>query len=272
MDRLIQIAKALALLAVVPVAVFLCIFLHQLTATTAEFQGTAKNLPTKIDDRLASMQSDVLKKIDTVQDKLTTQVTTLANQSDNRLASVQSDLVGAVNTQLGEANKNINDQLSATNKSINTLVTAYADIPNQVSARYNRDFDPYFNCKQNSLCLQGQASDTLFAIRDASRSTSTTMAGVRDTLPGIENNIASITTNAQSVTNTFATSIPTITTNFTSITANIDRLTKPKWYDRLLGYGLNGAILYRNLNPVTSLTVTGAQVVSSGAATLIPHK
>ena len=50
--------------------------------------------------------------------------------------------------------------------------------------------------------------------------------------------------------------------NVSSITGNIDRLTKPHWYDRLLGYGLNGAILYRNLNPITHLTVKGAQAIS----------
>lgn len=50
--------------------------------------------------------------------------------------------------------------------------------------------------------------------------------------------------------------------NVESITGNIQRLTKPHWYDRLLGYGLNGAILYRNLNPVTNLTVTGARMLA----------
>jgi len=40
--------------------------------------------------------------------------------------------------------------------------------------------------------------------------------------------------------------------------SNLDRLTKPHWYDRLIGYGLNGVLIYRNLNPVTSLTVAGA--------------
>ena len=45
--------------------------------------------------------------------------------------------------------------------------------------------------------------------------------------------------------------------------ANINSLTKPRWYDRVLGYALNGAVLYRNLNPVTNLTVTGAQAIAS---------
>jgi hypothetical protein len=44
---------------------------------------------------------------------------------------------------------------------------------------------------------------------------------------------------------------------------NVNRLTKPRWYDRLLGYGLNGIVIYRNLNPATNLTVKGAQILSA---------
>lgn len=54
-----------------------------------------------------------------------------------------------------------------------------------------------------------------------------------------------------------------ITADFGGITANINRLTKPHWYDRLLGYGLNGAILFRELHPATSLTIKGAEWISS---------
>jgi len=45
--------------------------------------------------------------------------------------------------------------------------------------------------------------------------------------------------------------------------SNINSLTKPRWYDRVRGYALNGVVLYRNLNRVTNLTLTGAQVISS---------
>jgi len=54
-----------------------------------------------------------------------------------------------------------------------------------------------------------------------------------------------------------------IGTNMNGITANINTLTKPRWYDRLLGYGLNGVVIYRNLNPATNLTIKGAQIISS---------
>ena len=263
MARLIQIAKLLALLSVVPVAIFLCLFLKQLTATTAEVQTTTKSvattiqtLPGTVDTRLASIQSDVLKKIDTVQDKLTTEVNAVADKSDKRLEAVQSGVVTTLNEQLTETNKNLNAQLTETNKSINTLVTAYADIPSQVTARYNQDFGTFFDCKTNQLCLQGQASDTLFALRTTSRDASTTFTGIQNTLPKLEDNVLTMTTSV-------ATATPLITKNFADITTNINKFTKPKWYDRLIGYGLQGAIIYRNINPVTAVTITGAQTAAS---------
>ena len=54
-----------------------------------------------------------------------------------------------------------------------------------------------------------------------------------------------------------------IGTNVNGITANVNQLTKPRWYDRLLGYGLNGVVIYRNLNPATNLIVKGAQLICS---------
>jgi hypothetical protein len=203
-----------------------------------------------VDKRLGLIQDDVLKKIDTVQDKLTAEVNGLAVRTDKRIESVQGDLFKSVDG----IRSDVNTQLTATNKSVDTLVTAYAGIPDKIGARYERDFNTYFDCKKNQLCLQGQASDTMFAIRDASRSTSTTMAGVKNTLPRIENHVLTIS-------NTFATDVPKITGNFASITDNINRLTKPKWYDRLLGYGLNGAILYRSFNPAGA-AVTATQVIT----------
>jgi len=57
--------------------------------------------------------------------------------------------------------------------------------------------------------------------------------------------------------------VDTATSQFSGVATNLNRLTKPKWYDRLLGYGLNGAVIYRDLNPVTSLTVKGLQLLTS---------
>jgi hypothetical protein len=57
--------------------------------------------------------------------------------------------------------------------------------------------------------------------------------------------------------------VNTATLEFSGVATNLNRLTKPKWYDRLLGYGLNGVVIYRDLNPVTSVVVKGLQFLTA---------
>jgi len=123
------------------------------------------------------------------------------------------------------------------------VATAYAAIPATVGAR----FDKYTDCSTNDLCWQGQFSDSLFAIRTTSRDVSTTMDGLNHSLPIFESNVTKIS-------DTFAVGVPKITTNVENITANINKITHPHWYDRLLGYVVDGAVIYRNLSPIPSLT------------------
>lgn len=54
-----------------------------------------------------------------------------------------------------------------------------------------------------------------------------------------------------------------ITDNFNGLTSNLNRLTKPHWYDRALGYGLNGMILYRQLHPAGIVVSTAVEALSS---------
>ena len=269
-DTIYKWSKLTAVLCVVPITIYVCMFLHSLSNTSDQLAATTKALPTQIDDRIGKLQKDVLDKIDTVQGNLNTEVTTLATladnridsfttTTDNRLGSLEKDTFKAV----GDIKDAANTQLTTANNSVTTLVTAYADIPKVVGARYEKDWASYFDCAANKLCLQGQASDTMFAVRQSSRDTSTMMIGFNETMPKIEDHVLKITT-------AFSTDFPKITGNINDMTLNIagvskniNSLTKPHWYDRIIGYALNGAIMYRSLNPVTSLTVAGAQVVSS---------
>ncbi len=251
-DAVFKWAKLMAVLSVIPVAVFLCLFLNELRKTTHTVATVADSLPTKVDERIGKLQTDVFAKIDTLASKADSRIDALTRTADGRIGSIQKDLFTAV----GDIRNDVNGQLTDANKSVNTLVTAYADVPKIVGARYEKDWASYFDCAKNKLCLQGQASDTLFAIRTTSRDTSETMLSVKKTLPQISGHMLTIS-------NTFASDIPKITGNINGIATNINSLTKPRWYDRVIGYALNGAVIYRSINPVTNLAVTGAQVVSS---------
>jgi len=248
-DTIYKISKTVAVVSVVPAMVCTAMFVWSLKQTSDQLRATTNALPALVDTRI-----DVLKKIDTVQDKLSTDIRFVARTADGRigklttvvdtrLASIQTDTFG----QVAGLRTDLNSQLMTTNQSVSNLTTAYASVPLAIGAR----IDKYTDCDTNDLCWQGQFTDTMFAARTASRDVSRTMAGINRTLP-------ILTTNMTTISTTFATDVPKITGNFASITDNINRLTKPKWYDRLIGYGLNGAVLYRNINPATNLTVTGA--------------
>jgi hypothetical protein len=111
---------------------------------------------------------------------------------------------------------------------VNTLVTAYAKVPEDISKKYDQNFERYFNCEKNFLCLQGQASDTLFAVRTTSRDISTTTTGLNATLPIVEHDVTSLT-------NTFNRDVPKITGNVADITGSVRQLlVAHHWWDRFL--------------------------------------
>lgn len=255
-DTIYKYSKLAALLCVLPLTFYVCVFLNSLKNTSDQLATVITSLPAQVDDKIGNVQTAVLNKIDTVQDKLNTEVTTVAaladrrigaltTTTDDRLAKIQNNLIDTLNVTL-------NNQLTTTNQSITKLVDTYAAIPNTVETQYNKNFASFFDCRANKLCLQGQASDTMFAVRQSSLDTSTMMMGFNETMPKIENHILSIS-------DTFATNIPTITTNIAGITDNINKLTKPKWYDRIIGYGLSGLTMYRELNPVTNITTLATE-------------
>ena len=45
--------------------------------------------------------------------------------------------------------------------------------------------------------------------------------------------------------------------------ASLDKLLHPHWYDRALGWGVNGAILYREIHPEVSIPQSIIQFKSS---------
>jgi len=239
--------------------------------------GAFFTLPFIINSQLTSLQNNatiqmnvlrtdtialVNKRADSFQE-LTTQ---LFDKTDKRVGNIQDALLGPkqsfktdvfasvdkftetvdtlsvnVNTQLGTFNANLNEQETELNKNIDQVTTVYAALPAQVGERFNQQTD----CTTNGLCWQNMTTDVLanfrYTGRDISDMTKTFNAG----FPSLMKDAGSITNNVD------------------AITGNFRRLTNPKWYDRLIGYGLNAAVIYRNLNPVTSIALTGASFLSS---------
>jgi hypothetical protein len=239
-----------------------CVLLISLVFLVFQIRSTVKTAdkvvavtPLILQNELQLTREAVHDELQQTRDFTGEQVSTLTRTADKRLGSIQHDLNnqitgfrGDVTDYVNWAVYDLNSQLTETNKSVAKLTDAYADLPKTVGDR----LDPYTDCKNNALCWQNQFTDTLFAVRTTSRDVSKTMVNVQKTtdLFGVE--FPKITKNTEN-----------ITSNINDITVHISKLTTPHWYDRLLGYALNGAILYRSINPVTNLSVQAAQVVTT---------
>ncbi len=197
------------------------------------------SLASLIDNRLGRLEGDTVKQLDA-----------LRKDTFKELASIR-----------GDGLKIANEQLAETNKQVGRLVTAYADIPKNVGER----LDEFTDCKRNKLCLQGQASDTMQALRATSRDFSAMTFKINDAMPVFVGNSLAITANFKASTEVFTNGFPKVVTNIGGITANVEHFTHPHWYSTALGYVATGVGIYRQINPISNLTVKAAQVISEQA-------
>lgn len=249
MDQILKIAKIAALLALA----FCLVVLAQ----------TFLSLPNLIQSELASTRN----LIDTHADAITkttnqqltdwrtttdTQLKDIRMMADRRIGSLESlassrivDLQDKTFARLDRV-LNITDRSAlAVTGSATKLIDGYAALP----TRLEHSLKPYTTCSANDFCWQNLVTDSMVAFRASSRDTSATMQSISNTIPEIAGDI-------KASTNAFATQFPVIAQNTSNITANIDRLTKPKWYDRAFGYAANGSLIWFNINRSKLPTVT----------------
>ena len=168
----------------------------------------------------------------------------LLARGERQLVAIRKGVLAEAGEVRQDADRRVGDTLSRVDVALGTVDALRRDIAPvlQSANQVLRDTD------RTIADLHPQMLGLVAASKVTAGETAQTMRDVRGAVPGFLAQGQAIADNAQ-----------TATLQFSGLAANLNRLTKPKWYDRLLGYGLNGVILYRNLNPATNLTVKGAQ-------------
>lgn len=169
-------------------------------------------------------------------------------RSDRQVAAMRHGVLAEVAEIRTAADRRVGDTL------------ARADVALGTVDGIRRDFGPVLDAAHDTLHdadrtvadLHPQLLGLVAASKVTAGETAQTMRSFRDAVP-----------NFIAQGNAIAGNVNTATVEFSGVATNLNRLTKPKWYDRLLGYGLNGAILYRNLNPVTNVTMTATQLLTA---------
>lgn len=169
-------------------------------------------------------------------------------RSERQLAAMRKDALSEVDEMRTTADRRVGDTLARADAALATV------------DELRREIEPVLTTAQGTLHdadrtvadLHPQLLGLVAASKVTAGETAQTMRDIRRAVPDFISQGQKITTN-----------VGTATSEFSSVATNLNRLTKPKWYDRLLGYGLNGVVIYRDLNPVTSLTVKGIQFLTS---------
>lgn len=257
LDKFLATSKAAMFMAIASFFVAMPVLVdRQLTATREDAKiviaDTRKEVVTLVNTRFDSLQGSVTDWLGTADKRL--------GSIEYRVGAIQKDSFGLLNQtrtdlfqRVDVLTANVDKQLSVTNASVANLTGAYAGLPKTFEAKFGEQTD----CTTNGLCWQNLTTDLLTSSRFAMRDVSVASDTFNKQFPKMIDNTTLVSTS-------LSVNIPRITTSFANTAENIDRLTKPHWYDRLLGYGLNGALLYRQFNP--------AQQVVQGVTTYMSAK
>jgi hypothetical protein len=188
-------------------------------AVTAEIQDTRSALVQQVAitredliDQVAAARKDAFGQIAALRTDVMGQVAQIRTTADRRIG----DTLGRVDVALGEVEE-IRGDFKPILAHVNSI-TQHTD--DATAILFRRDALP-----AQILGLTAATKVTMGEWAQLSRD-------AQRALPGFLDQGKSIAANVQLAT-----------FRFSSVADNVDRLTKPKWYDRVLGYTLNGAIL-----------------------------
>ena len=172
----------------------------------------------------------------------------LLARSEREVAALRNDVMAEVGEMRAVADRRVGDTLARADAALGTTEDLRHDLEPVLAAAQSTLHD----ADRTVIDLHPQLLGLVAASKVTAGETAQTMRDVRFAVPNFIEQGQHITTN-----------VNTATAEFSGVATNLNRLTKPKWYDRLLGYGLNGVVIYRNLNPATSVVVRGAQLLSA---------
>jgi hypothetical protein len=233
MKSIQQILVCALLAALTVLAVYAGLLVRAATLTITALPGEVRETRAALLAEIAAARKDVL------------------TRSELQVSALRKDVL-AETAQIREtADRRIGDTLARADRALGTVEALRADLKPSldhsaaITAQVNDALPLFLDCDHNQDCVFNRYVGASKGIEHAAMNLGEMSQEVRGTLPKM------LLTWDQ------------IALDVSGTAGNVNRLTKPHWYDRLLGYGLNGVLLYRNLNPATNLTIRGAQIISS---------
>jgi hypothetical protein len=243
MKSLEQVLRCVLLVVLVALAAGAIVLERAATATVEaagqEVRGTRAALVGELRDARLELEGE-----------LTAARRDVLTRSEREVGALRSDLVGEAEAVRVTADARMGDALARADRALSVAEALDGQLQPVlahsagITAQVENGLPLFLDCDHNPDCVFNRYQGTAKAVERAAGDFSAMSLDFRRDWPGYLRTWNGIGRNVEETT------------------ASIDKLTKPRWYDRLIGYGLNAAVIYRNLNPVTSLAVTGAQIVA----------
>lgn len=186
-----------------------------------------------LDQRLSSMETT-----------FASQVSSIATLTDARLGSLER----ATDARLAAIQKDAQVELQATRTA---LVGQVIELRGQIQ--------PVLADAQLTMAsARGLMAQTGSLVADAQKSWDDIFWDVKAAIESgtvAARSVAEAASAVEKATPVILDATSRFTKDSAEVASNINHLTKPKWYDRLIGYGLNGIIIYRNLHPATNFVL-----------------
>ena len=208
----------------------------------------ARALPVAVSRELGATRTGVLAQVAAARGDLTAQIAAtrrdLLGRTEREVAALRTDTMGQVAALRSIADRRVGDTLARVDTALGTVEELRGDLKPTLdhAASITRQVDDaaplYLDCEYNTDCVFNRYVGASKGIERAAQNFGLMSNDFRSALPTAINTWQSIGGNVNGITD------------------NVNKLTKPKWYDRLLGYGFTGAAIYRDLNPAANV-VTG---------------
>ena len=230
MKTILQICGCALLAALTGLVLYAVQFVRVATATVSALPYEVSDTRAALVDEVRAARKDI------------------AARSERQVAALRKDAMAEAGEIRQTADRRVGDTLARADRALSAVEGLRGDLAPVLDAAQST----LHQADRTVSDLHPQLLGLVAASKVTAGETAQTMRDFRGAVPSFI---------AQG--NTIAANVNVATSEFSGVATNLNRLTKPKWYDRLLGYGLNGVVIYRDMNPVTSLTLKGIQFLTA---------
>lgn len=186
--------------------------LTEVNKTLVVIQSMKENVDTtqkELFQQMAYIERNLFKRVDSIENKLFTQTEEVLKLSKE--LKTNADVLTAETQKVSLETTNTLQTLNKTIENVNKTTT---------------EINEYMDCESNSFCWPNLIQDTALSIRNVAQDANKTYLLINESIP-VYNQL-----------------FMDITKNVNDISKNVARITKPKWYDRILSTTIAGAAIY----------------------------